>query len=74
MTAQIVVEGLSKRYQLGQRAALPRLDIKAHALNVVRRLRDASVEEISGVPGVGRRTAEAVHASLAGNPERDQPK
>jgi lipopolysaccharide transport system ATP-binding protein len=39
MTAQIVVEGLSKRYQLGQRAALPRLDIKAHALNAVRRLR-----------------------------------
>jgi excinuclease ABC subunit C len=40
----------------------------------VRRLRDATVEEISGVPGVGRRTAEAVHASLAGNSERDQPK
>jgi excinuclease ABC subunit C len=31
----------------------------------LRRLREASVEEISGVPGVGRRTAEAVHASLS---------
>jgi excinuclease ABC subunit C len=32
----------------------------------LRRLREASVEEISAVPGVGRRTAEVVHASLAG--------
>ncbi|GDY28899.1 UvrABC system protein C [Gandjariella thermophila] len=32
----------------------------------LRRLREASVEEISEVPGVGRRTAEVVHASLAG--------
>jgi excinuclease ABC subunit C len=31
----------------------------------VRELRAASVEEISAVPGVGRRTAEAVHATLA---------
>ncbi|MFB9433738.1 excinuclease ABC subunit UvrC [Streptoalloteichus tenebrarius] len=31
----------------------------------VRRLREASVEEISAVPGVGRRTAEAVRAALA---------
>ncbi|AHH96157.1 excinuclease ABC subunit UvrC [Kutzneria albida] len=31
----------------------------------LRKLRQASVEEISEVPGVGRRTAEAVHASLA---------
>ncbi|GLZ33570.1 UvrABC system protein C [Lentzea sp. NBRC 105346] len=31
----------------------------------VRKLRQASVEEISGVPGVGRRTAEAVHATLS---------
>jgi excinuclease ABC subunit C len=30
----------------------------------VRKLREATVEEISGVPGVGRRTAEAVLASL----------
>jgi len=28
-------------------------------------LRAASVDEIAAVPGVGRRTAEAVHASLA---------
>ncbi|HUQ56880.1 excinuclease ABC subunit UvrC [Lentzea sp.] len=31
----------------------------------VRKLRQATVDEISGVPGVGRRTAEAVVASLA---------
>jgi excinuclease ABC subunit C len=31
----------------------------------VKRLRAASVEEITEVPGVGRRTAEAVHAALA---------
>ncbi|MEU4443081.1 excinuclease ABC subunit UvrC [Actinosynnema sp. NPDC050801] len=31
----------------------------------LKKLREASVEEISGVPGVGRRTAEAVHASLS---------
>ncbi|WNV84232.1 excinuclease ABC subunit UvrC [Umezawaea sp. Da 62-37] len=30
----------------------------------LKKLREASVDEISGVPGVGRRTAEAVHASL----------
>jgi excinuclease ABC subunit C len=30
----------------------------------VKRLRAASVEEIAEVPGVGRRTAEAVHAAL----------
>ncbi|MFI9012000.1 excinuclease ABC subunit UvrC [Actinosynnema sp. NPDC053489] len=31
----------------------------------LKKLREASVEEISGVPGVGRRTAEAVHATLS---------
>jgi excinuclease ABC subunit C len=31
----------------------------------VKRLREASVEEIAAVPGLGRRTAEAVHAALA---------
>ncbi|TWP51905.1 excinuclease ABC subunit UvrC [Lentzea tibetensis] len=31
----------------------------------VRKLRQASVDEISGVPGVGRRTAEAVFATLS---------
>ena len=31
----------------------------------VKRLRDASIDEIAEVPGVGRRTAEAVHAALA---------
>jgi excinuclease ABC subunit C len=31
----------------------------------VKRLRAASVEEIAAVPGLGRRTAEAVHAALA---------
>ena len=30
----------------------------------LKRLREASIEEISGVPGVGRRTAEAVRATL----------
>ncbi|PRX46056.1 excinuclease ABC subunit C [Prauserella shujinwangii] len=32
----------------------------------VRKLRQASVEEIAEVPGFGRRTAETVHAALAG--------
>ncbi len=31
----------------------------------LKKLRAASIEEISGVPGVGRRTAEAVHATLS---------
>jgi excinuclease ABC subunit C len=31
----------------------------------VRKLREATVDEISDVPGVGRRTAEAVVATLA---------
>src|SRR5581483_11482324 len=30
----------------------------------VRRMRDASVEEIAETPGLGRRTAEAVYAAL----------
>jgi excinuclease ABC subunit C len=36
----------------------------------VRRLEAATVEEVMAVPGVGRRTAEAVLAALAGAPER----
>jgi excinuclease ABC subunit C len=32
----------------------------------VKRLRAATVDEIAEVPGVGRRTAEAIHAALAG--------
>ncbi len=36
----------------------------------LRRLRQASVEEITAVPGVGRRTAESVAAAL--RPDRDQ--
>jgi excinuclease ABC subunit C len=36
------------------------------AFGSVKRLRAATVEEIAQVPGVGRRTAEAVHAALAG--------
>jgi excinuclease ABC subunit C len=32
----------------------------------VKKLRAATVEEIATVPGVGRRTAEAVHAALSG--------
>ncbi|MBV9369988.1 MAG: excinuclease ABC subunit C, partial [Frankiales bacterium] len=36
------------------------------AFGSVKRLRAASVEEIAEVPGFGRRTAEAVHAALAG--------
>jgi excinuclease ABC subunit C len=35
------------------------------AFGSVKRLRAASVDEIAQVPGVGRRTAEAVHAALA---------
>ncbi|AUS80326.1 excinuclease ABC subunit UvrC [Actinoalloteichus sp. AHMU CJ021] len=35
----------------------------------LRRLRAASVEEISGVPGVGRHTAEAVRRALSGEQE-----
>jgi excinuclease ABC subunit C len=35
------------------------------AFGSVKRLRAATVEEIAEVPGVGRRTAEAVHAALA---------
>jgi excinuclease ABC subunit C len=35
------------------------------AFGSVKRLRAASVEEIAEVQGVGRRTAEAVHAALA---------
>ena len=35
----------------------------------VRRLREATVEEIATVPGVGPRTAAAVQAALAGRPE-----
>src|SRR3954452_521334 len=34
----------------------------------VKRLRAATVDEIAQVPGVGRRTAEAVHAALAAGP------
>jgi excinuclease ABC subunit C len=33
----------------------------------VKKLKQASVEDIATVPGVGRRTAEAVHAALAGS-------
>jgi excinuclease ABC subunit C len=36
----------------------------------VKRLRAATVEEIEAVPGVGRRTAEAVHSSLAAGAPR----
>jgi excinuclease ABC subunit C len=36
----------------------------------VKRLRAATVEEIAEVPGVGRRTAEAVHAALMADPPR----
>ncbi|KAA2261793.1 excinuclease ABC subunit UvrC [Solihabitans fulvus] len=37
----------------------------------LKRLKEATVEEISGVPGVGRRTAESVHSTLAGSaPDR----
>jgi excinuclease ABC subunit C len=31
----------------------------------LRRLQSASVEEIAGVPGIGRRTAESIAAALA---------
>ncbi|MBW4720949.1 excinuclease ABC subunit UvrC [Saccharothrix obliqua] len=40
----------------------------------LRKLRAASVEEISGVPGVGRRTAEAVHATLSAAGTEGEPK
>ncbi len=51
MTAQIVVEGLSKRYELTQRSALRRLDIKAHALNAWRRLRGRAAVPMLADPG-----------------------
>jgi excinuclease ABC subunit C len=38
------------------------------AFGSVKRLRAATVDEIAGVPGMGRRTAEAVHAALAAAP------
>jgi excinuclease ABC subunit C len=37
----------------------------------VRKLTAATIEEISGVPGVGRHTAQAVHATLAGGTPAD---
>jgi excinuclease ABC subunit C len=38
----------------------------------LKRLRAASIDEISGVPGVGRRTAEAVAAALTAQQEGNQ--
>ncbi|WP_130348691.1 excinuclease ABC subunit UvrC [Herbihabitans rhizosphaerae] len=38
----------------------------------LKKLRSASIEEISGVPGFGRRTAEVVHAALAGDTNTDE--
>jgi excinuclease ABC subunit C len=38
------------------------------AFGSVKRLRAASVDEISSVPGIGRRTAEAIHAALVSAP------
>jgi excinuclease ABC subunit C len=39
----------------------------------LKRLSGASVEEIASVPGIGRRTAEAIAAALAPQPDRDGP-
>ena len=56
--AQSVLDGVPGLGELRRKAIL-------RAFGSVKRLRAASVDEIAEVPGVGRRTAEAVHAALA---------
>jgi excinuclease ABC subunit C len=57
--AQSVLDDVPGLGELRRKAIL-------RAFGSVKRLREASVEEIAQVPGVGRRTAAAVHAALAG--------
>jgi excinuclease ABC subunit C len=54
-----VLDGVPGLGELRRKALL-------RAFGSVKRLRTASVDEIASVPGVGRRTAEAVRAALAG--------
>jgi excinuclease ABC subunit C len=54
-----VLDGVPGLGELRRKALL-------RAFGSVKRLRAASAEEIASVPGVGRRTAEAVVAALAG--------
>ena len=56
--AQSALDGVPGLGELRRKAIL-------RAFGSVKRLRAASVEEIAEVPGVGRRTAEAIHAALA---------
>jgi excinuclease ABC subunit C len=56
--AQSVLDGVPGLGESRRKAIL-------RAFGSVKRLRAASVDEIAEVPGVGRRTAEAVHAALA---------
>jgi len=56
--AQSVLDGVPGLGELRRKAIL-------RVFGSVKRLKAASVEEIAQVPGVGRRTAEAVHAALA---------
>jgi excinuclease ABC subunit C len=58
--AQSVLDDVPGLGELRRKAIL-------RAFGSVKRLRAASVDEIAQVPGVGRRTAEAVHAALAGH-------
>jgi excinuclease ABC subunit C len=56
--AQSVLDGVPGLGELRRKAIL-------RAFGSVKRLRAASIDEIAEVPGVGRRTAEAIHAALA---------
>ncbi|SFQ50754.1 excinuclease ABC subunit C [Amycolatopsis arida] len=64
-------EKRSKRLQVSALDGVPGLGQSRRTALIkhfgsVRKLRQASVDEISAVPGVGRRTAEAVYTALAG--------
>ncbi|OZM72986.1 excinuclease ABC subunit C [Amycolatopsis antarctica] len=64
-------EKRSKRIQVSALDSVPGLGQARRTALIkhfgsVKKLRQAGVDEIAGVPGVGRRTAEAVHAALAG--------
>ncbi|MEV4535096.1 excinuclease ABC subunit UvrC [Asanoa sp. NPDC049518] len=68
----------SKRMTASQLDSIPGLgEIRRKALmrqfGSVKRLTAASVEEISSVPGVGVRTAEAIKAALGGEPQPPAP-
>ncbi|QFU88771.1 excinuclease ABC subunit UvrC [Amycolatopsis sp. YIM 10] len=64
-------EKRSKRLQMSALDGVPGLGQARRTALIkhfgsVKKLKQATVDEISGVPGVGRRTAQAVHAALAG--------